>query len=1057
MNKQLVNFLLILGMYCLRFHVVAQQLDMKKMKALKPRSIGPAGMSGRVTSIDVVHNNPEVMYIGTASGGLWKSESSGISWEPIFDKEKVLSIGAVAIQQSNPDVVWAGTGEGNPRNSQSSGAGIYKSLDAGKNWQLMGLEKTRTIHRIIIHPDDPNTVYVAALGSAWGDHPERGLYKTTDGGKSWRKILFVNLRTGVADVVMDPRNPDKLIAATWEYRRWPWFFKSGGKGSGLHITHDGGETWQQRTQKDGLPQGELGRIGLAIAQSNPEVVYALIEAKKNALYRSDDGGVEWKKINDGKNIGNRPFYYADIFVDPKNENRLYSLYSVVSKSEDGGRSFRVILPYSGFTGVHPDHHAWWIHPDRPNFIINGNDGGLAITYDQGENWRFVENLPLAQFYHINIDMQTPYNVYGGMQDNGSWQGPSAVWRYGGIKNAYWEELFFGDGFDVVPDPERWYAGYAMAQGGFLARYDLRTGSSQIIRPVHPEGVELRFNWNAGIAQNPFNATTIYYGSQFLHKTTDRGESWQIISKDLTTDDPKKQKYKESGGLTDDVTNAENHTAIVAIAPSPVKQGVIWVGTDDGNVQVTKDGGAIWTNTVANIRGVPSGSWVAQIHASTYRENEAFVVINNYRRNDWTPYLYRTKDFGRSWQKIVGDKQIWGYVLSFVQDPIAENLYFLGTEFGLYVSIDAGKNWTQWREGYPHVSTMDMKIHPRDHDLVVGTFGRAAYIFDDIRPLRTIAQQGTGILANELKLFVPPSAILATYKRPTGTRFAADAMYSGENKPYGLTLSYWVKAGKQALNEDSDKKMPADTLKAEVIDIKGEIIRTLTQVPDSGMNRITWALNMKGVRYPREERPKKNAAEPSGPQVLPGQYKIRMTYRKNSDSAMVTVRQDPRVEIAQTDTEQIMNLKKSLLKRVAAATKAVDRLKDAQEVIKIVEKQLKNTNDTALVAKLKKNGKDLEKNIKELLERFNPAKEAKGYSYDDHLMSSKLALLNYYLNTSTRGVNATHQLLMEQNKKELQNLLSEVNTFFETIWNTYEKTVKNTKLSPFESYEPLRLD
>ena len=436
-------FILILGfllLSALLIPAMAQKLDMDKLKGMKARSIGPAGMSGRVTAIDVVLDDPSIIYIGTASGGLWKSTSGGIDWEPIFDDQPVASIGALAIDQNNPMVIWAGTGEGNPRNSQTSGDGIYKSIDGGKTWKMMGLKNSRNIHRVIINPQNPDIVYAAGIGTAWGENPERGVFRTKDGGKSWEKILYVDEKTGVAELVMDPENPNKLIAAMWEYRRWPWFFKSGGPGSGLHVTFDGGDNWEQRTDKDGLPAGELGRMGLAIAKSNPKIIYALIESKKNALYKSEDGGFKWSKVTD-KNVSNRPFYYGEIHVDPNNENRIYNLHSRVTVSHDGGKTFQSLM-----RGVHPDHHAWWIHPDDPSFLIDGNDGGMAISHDMGKSWRFVENLPLAQFYHINIDMETPYNVYGGMQDNGSWRGPSQVWRNGGIRNAYWEEVAFGDGF-----------------------------------------------------------------------------------------------------------------------------------------------------------------------------------------------------------------------------------------------------------------------------------------------------------------------------------------------------------------------------------------------------------------------------------------------------------------------------------------------------------------------------------------------------------------------------------------------------------------------------------
>ena len=414
--KNIATFIILL----LAYAVSAQKIDMEKMKGFKPRSIGPAGMSGRITSIDVVVSNPDIIYAGSASGGLWRSTSGGINWEPLFDKEAVLSVGAVTVQQDNPSVIWVGTGEGNPRNSLNGGYGIYKSLDAGKTWKLMGLEKTRNIHRVIIDPRNPQVVYVAAIGSPWGEHPERGVYKTTDGGTTWERILFVDDKTGCADLVMDPSNPNKLIAAMWQHRRWPWVFKSGGPGSGMHITFDGGKTWTKRTSKDGLPEGELGRMGLTIAASKPDVVYALVESKKNALYRSSDGGQKWEMVNDkSSEIGDRPFYYSDIHADPTNENRLYTIYSEVNMSIDGGKSFQKLLPYSG---VHPDHHAWWINPNNPSHMIDGNDGGLNITHDMGKNWRFVDNIPVGQFYHVNVDMDQPYNVYGGLQDNGSWVG-----------------------------------------------------------------------------------------------------------------------------------------------------------------------------------------------------------------------------------------------------------------------------------------------------------------------------------------------------------------------------------------------------------------------------------------------------------------------------------------------------------------------------------------------------------------------------------------------------------------------------------------------------------
>ncbi len=1043
---------------CFATLTFAQKLDMKKFQGMKARSIGPAGMSGRVTAIDVVNSNPDIIYVGTASGGLWKSTSGGIKWEPIFDEQPVASVGAVAIDQRNPEVIWVGTGEGNPRNSQASGNGIYKSLDGGKTWKHLGLDKTRNIHRVLINSFNPDIVYAAAIGSAWGESSDRGVFKTTDGGKSWKKILYVDEKTGVGDLVMDPTNPNKLVAAMWQYRRWPWFFKSGGPGSGLYVTFDGGETWEQRTDKDGLPEGELGRIGLAIAPSSPNIIYALVEAKKNALYGSEDGGFKWKKISD-KHIGNRPFYYADIYVDPQNENRIYNLYSVVDVSEDGGKTFHNLVPYRK---VHPDHHAWWIHPQDPNFLIDGNDGGMAISRDRGKTWRFVKDLPLAQFYHINVDMETPYNVYGGMQDNGSWRGPSMVRRRGGIRNSYWEEVAFGDGFDVVPDRSNQRYGFAMSQGGFLRRYDLETGEQKLIKPVHPDGIQLRFNWNAGIAADPFDVKTIYYGSQFLHKSMDRGDSWEIISPDLTTNDPEKQKQLESGGLTYDVTDAENFTSIITIAPSPVQKGVIWVGTDDGNVQLTSQGGGEkWTNVAKNIKGVPRGTWVPQIQASTYNAAEAFVIFDNHRRNDWTPYVYHTTDFGKSWKRLVKPDAIFGYALAIAQDPVEPNLLFLGTEFGLYVSLDFGANWSKWTEGLPTVSAMDLIIHPREQDLVIGTFGRAAYILDNIRPLRELSKSGTGLLQKPMYLFDIPDATIAEMKQASGTRFAAEAEFSGKNKPYGATVTFVYnpvdstgKVSASLIKEklDADK---TDTLNVDVLNAQHVVVRSLKAPVKPGINRFTWNLSRKGVRSPNRSKPKPGAAEPSGPSVLPGRYLIRIANGQAKDSAEVNVKFDSRLSVSEADLQAWDAFVQKTLTRTATATQAADRLRDAKKSINLVNGRIKERKDSQAKS-LKETGKALQDSIKILLERINP-KEVQGIRRDPNIVSSRLSMARYYIGSAFGVPGKTEKLVMAQAEKSLQEALDEVNNFFEKDWPQYETAVKEAKVSFFDAYKPIRME
>lgn len=524
----------------------------------------------------------------------------------------------------------------------------------------------------------------------------------------------------------------------------------------------------------------------------------MVESKKNALYKSEDGGAKWTKINDKDEIGDRPFYYWEIYVDTKNENRLYTIFSRVNVSEDGGKSFRQLLPYFG---VHPDHHAWWIHPEDPSFMIDGNDGGLNITRDMGKTWVFAENIPVGQFYHVSVDNDHPYNVYGGLQDNGSWGGPAYVWRNGGIRNSYWQEVLFGDGFDVLPDPDDSRYGFAMSQGGNVRQYDMETGSTKNIKPTHPDADEkVRFNWNAAIAGDPFSKSTLYYGSQYVHKSSDKGNTWEIISPDLSTNNPEKQKQHESGGLTMDATGAENHCTILAIAPSPAKQGVIWVGTDDGNLQLTQDGGKTWTNVSSSITGMPKNAWIPQIQPSAKNAGEVLVIVNNYRQFDYKPYLFRTRDFGKTWESLINISQIGenNYTLSVAQDPIEPRLMFLGCENGLFVSIDEGKNWTKWTNEFPAgVPVMDMVIHPREYDLVLGTFGRAFYVLDDIRPLRDLAKSSSK-LNTTAGIFTPPIGYQVSIQQPAGPRFEANAIYSGENRPNGALITY-------VINKPEEKK------------------------------------------------------------------------------------------------------------------------------------------------------------------------------------------------------------------------------------------------------------
>ena len=947
--------------------VTAQTLPEDLLKNLKFRSIGPAGMSGRVTAIDVDPRDERVIYAGSASGGLWKSQNAGQSWTPIWDEQPNPSIGAVRVDPSNPDVVWVGTGEGNPRNSQSIGGGIFRSLDAGKTWQPMGLAGTKGIHRIVVHPRDPNTVLVAAIGLAYGDTEDRGVYKTTDGGKTWRKVLYRNNRSGAADLVIDPVNPNKLFAAMWEYRRWPWFFKSGGDGSGLFVSHDAGETWTQRTSKDGLPEGQLGRIGLAIAPSHPNVVYALVENKeKNALYRSDDGGVKWTRISDADDIGNRPFYYSEIYVDPFRENTVYSLWTLVTKSEDGGRSWKTIAPYSD---IHPDHHALWLSPTTPGYVIEGNDGGLNISRDGGESWRFIENLPLAQFYHINVDNQLPYNVYGGMQDNGSWKGP-AYHLKGAIGNSDWTELYFGDGFDVLPHPSDPAVVYAMAQEGSLARVNVSNGIKTYIKPAHPDGKTLRWHWNSPIAADPFNPDGVYYGSQHVHYSQDRGASWAIVSPDLTSNNPEKQKFLESGGLTFDVTGAEMHTCLLAIAPSSLQKGLIWTGSDDGYVQLTRDGGSTWTR--CSIKGLPEGAWVPQVRASTVNAAEAWVVVNNYRQGDFNPYLFYTKDFGKTWTNLLASNRPegMGHCLSVLQDPKQPSLIYLGTETGLFVSANSGKTWQRWA-GLPVMPVQDLAIQEREGDLILGTFGRAAWILDDLRPLREAASaQGRVLTAYDA-----PDAYHWNYAESDGIRFQGSSMFQGENRSDGARMSYTLQ------RDTADKELKkVKWLRVDVYDPSGTRIRRIeTKVPtENGLQRWNWNLRHAGVNRPSMSRSKReNQSDPGyGPEVRPGRYLLVYELGNHRDSAYVTVQDDPRAPARDWDAEHAFAAEVN--GQMARLDSAVSRLREAKKRLDLLDKWVAANEDTAATKQLRDDLKAVSKAIEDRRMALFGKEDVKGY-------------------------------------------------------------------------------
>jgi len=1026
----------------------AQKVLLDQFKNLKPRNIGPAGMSGRIVAIDAVHKNPAIIYVGAASGGIWKTENAGADWKPIFDDQPIQNIGALAIQQSNPSVVWAGTGEGNPRNSLNIGEGIYKSLDAGKTWKKMGLEKTRNIHRVIVDPDNPNTVYVAAIGNPYAQHPERGVYKTTDGGETWNRILFTNDTTGCAELVMDPSNPNKLIASMWQHYRLPWIMKSGGPGSGMYITIDGGKNWKKLTKEDGLPDGQIGRIGIAFARSMPARVYAKIEATKNALYRSDDGGFKWTMVNnDPAQVTDRPFYYQEIYVDPKNENRIYDIHSTVTYSEDGGKTFSIMLPYSG---IHPDHHAWWIHPEDANLIIEGNDGGIGISRDRGKTWVFDEKLPAGQFYHINVDNELPYNVMGGMQDNGSWLGPAYTWVNGGIRNYYWSNIGGGDGFDVMPDAEESGWVYSMSQGGSLGRVNYKTGERWNIRPPYPgtdEKNEFRFNWNSAIAQDPFDKKTIYYGSQHVHKSNNKGASWETISPDLTTNDTAKIDQSTTGGLTLDITGAENHCTILAIEPSTKQKGVIWVGTDDGNVQLTTDDGKTWTNFRGKIPGLPNGCWIPQIKASKYNAGEVFVVANDYRRGDFKPYIFRTTDFGKTWTRLIDEKKVTGYALCVLQDPAEPNLIFAGTEQGLWISFDNGSTFQQWKNGYPSVSTYDLAIQEREADLAIATFGRALWIVDDIRPLRKVAA-ANGTVAKKLTVFAAPDAYQAQYRAAPGYEWSTMGLWDAPNRSRGAAVSFMV-------NNMADAKGKSDSAVVKIYNDKNENIRNLKWKTDSGFNRQYWGMEEKGFRQPGTPKPKPGAPEPASFIVLPGTYKVVITINKESDSTYINVKDDPR----SGNRNDIKLAQRRMYKRLQRSgnklTEGMDRLTEADDVCTKIMGQLKDL-DGKETDSLRKSTKAMQDSIKSIREFISgKVSEKQGINRDAGLTVLRIyQIAAQYIGSKNVFPGPQEEKLVSNAETVITGAMQKINEFFSGKWAAYRQQVEGTKLNLFKEYKPI---
>lgn len=849
--------------------VAAQELSGKAiLGGLRARHIGPAVMSGRISDIEVVNRKPTIMYIGTAGGGVWKTVSAGATFRPIFD-DYTMSIGKITLDQRHPDTVWVGTGEPWVRNSVGVGTGIYKTVNGGTSWEHMGLKDTEHISDILIDPRDGNVVYVGAQGHLWNANTERGVFKTTDGGKTWNRILYVDENTGCADLEIDPTNPDVLYAAMWSHRRYPDFFDSGFTGgSGLYKSVDGGKTWTKIHQ--GLPKSTLGRIGIAAAPSNPRVLYASIEAKEDqdkGLYKSTDAGANWTKINGDFNNSVRPFYFSRIVVDPTTDSVLVKCAFVPIISTDGGKKFRLIAG-----SVHSDIHAAWIDPHNPNHILLGTDGGVYESFDQAYTFKMWMNLPVGQFYHVAVDREIPFNVYGGLQDNGSWYGPSQ--KTGGIGNNAWEASYGGDGFWSFPHPTDPQVVYAEYQGGHMARYHKKTGVAKDIKP-YPEkgGPKLRFNWNTPIVQSPHHPDRIYAGAQYVFMSDDRGDTWKRISPDLTSNDPKRQRQSTTGGLSIDNSSAENNTTVYYIAESYQDDKLIWAGTDDGYLQVTENQGTVWTNVTKNIPNLPAGNWCSSVEPSHFDRQTAYVTFDNHRNGDMKPYLYKTTDLGKTWTSLV-TPEIEGHVYIVREDRVNPLLLYVGTEFGLYISVDGGKRWARFENNMPKVAVHDIAVHPREDAVVLATHGRALMVIDDISPLRQLTPE---VLTKNIHFFESKPTVLRDPGNGT-TWFGGDGNFVGENPSSVARIVYYL-----------GKRHTFGKMAIEVYDQEGNLLKELPAGKSAGINIVEMTATLERPKAAPSDNPQAIGGSIFGPNLRAGTYPVKIIKGKEEYMTSFTLK------------------------------------------------------------------------------------------------------------------------------------------------------------------------
>ena len=855
------------------------------------RDLGPATAGGRVAAVTGVPGNPNVYYVGAAGGGVWKTVDGGLTWKAIFTHAKTASIGAIAVAASNPNDVWVGTGEGNIRNDLIDGAGVYFSSDAGNSWKFMGLGDTQHITSIAIDPNDPNTVFVGALGHAWGPNAERGVFKTTDGGKTWKKVLYVNDTTGVSDLAMAASNPNELFACMWEFRRYPWTLMDGGPNSGLYRSTDGGDTWQKLSK--GLPESPWGRGAVAIAPSNPNHIYALIAAKHGMLWQSDDMGDSWTPVSDSHALDVRPFYFSKVIVSPDNENKVYFMSFNMMESSDGGKTATV-----ADRGVHSDHHTLWIDPKNPERMILGTDGGVFLSTDEAKTWRFLDTMPIEQFYQVAADNKRPFDLCGGLQDNSAWCGPSSDLSNNRAVSSSWFTVVGGDGEYAVPAPSDPNIIYSDSQNASIERLDLATHISHFIRPYlpgveeeNPADLKYRFNWTAPIAVSRTDANEVYLGGSALFKSTDGGKTWTPISGDLTRNDKSKQPIA-GGPIQHDISGAETYDTILAITLAPTDPRVIWVGTDDGLVQVTRDGGKTWTDVAKNISGAPEWARVYQVGVSPFNAGTAYVTYDAHMLDNRGVYVYRTDDYGATWTKITNGlpDNVPAHVVR--EDPNKRGFLVAGTDTGLYYSDDRGDHWQPLKSDFPTAAVYDLKFIKQSHDLVVATHGRGMFVLDDIRPLEELTPD---VESSAFHLFTPAPGIMWHMWRSGEGQGEG---YSAPNAPNGAVIDYYLKSEIKPTPEE--RRQHEGPVKIVITDQQGNTVATEYGPGDAGVNRYIWSMSNEGAT-PLAGGPGPRGGGGffnfnRGPRVAPGTYKISVTANGDTQSQTVTVEQDPNLHV-----------------------------------------------------------------------------------------------------------------------------------------------------------------